>query len=162
MIDLGRGLRHMAWANDRFLAGLASIPDAALTVSYAPDAWPVARLATHIVGAAEWYRYCLTGAMWTDIAEPVTGAQVEPLRAYLGELDAVLLEQAALPEAELSFVDEDGPRTALRSTLLTQAIVHAGEHRAQIACALAAHGFAGPSLDDIDLWAFEAWERASG
>ena len=162
MIDLTRGLRHMAWADDRFFAGLATVPDAALAVSYAPGAWPVAQLATHIVGAAEWYRYCLTGALWTDLAAPVTGADVEGLRSYLGELDAALLAQAALPDAEMSFTDEHGPRTALRSTLLTQAIVHAGEHRAQIACALAAHGFAGPSLDDIDLWAFEAWERASG
>ena len=162
MIDLARGLRHMAWANDRFFADLTRLPGSALAVSYAPDAWSVARLATHIVGGAEWYRHCLTGAMWTDIAVPVAGPQVDPLRVYLGELDGVLIEQAALPDGEVSFVDEDGPRTALRSTLLTQAVVHAVEHRAQIACALAAHGFAGPSLDDIDLWSFEAWERASG
>lgn len=162
MIDLTRGLRHMAWANDRYFAGLATLPDAALAVSYAPDAWPVARLAVHIVEAAEWYRYCLTGVSWTQLAAPVTGADIEVLRAYLGELDAVLLEQAGQADGDISFADEDGPRTALRSTLLTQAVVHAAEHRAQIACALAAHGFPGPSLDDIDLWAFEAWERASG
>ena len=138
------------------------MPDAALAVSYAPGAWHIAQLAAHIVGAAEWYRYCLTGALWTDLAEPVTGADIEGLRSYLGQLDAVLLAQAALADEEMSFTDEHGPRTALRSTLLTQAIVHAAEHRAQIACALAAHGFAGPSLDDIDMWAFEAWERASG
>ena len=159
MIDLTRGLRHMAWANDRYFSGLASMPDAAFVVSYASDAWPVARQVTHLVGAAGWYRHCLTGAMWTDIAEPTSGSDLEPLRAYLGQLDAVLLEQGALPDGEVSFVDENGPCTALRSTILTQAIVHAAEHRTQIACALAANGFAGPSLDDIDLWAFEVWER---
>lgn len=162
MIDLVRGLRHMAWANDRFFAALAALPPQALSVSYAPDAWPVRQLAVHIVGAAEWYRYCLTGARWTDLVEPATGADVEALRVYLGELDGVLLAQAAPPDTEMTFVDEDGPRTAWRSTLLTQAIVHATEHRTQIACALAAHGINGPSLDDLDLWAFEAWERAAG
>ena len=162
MIDLTRALRHMAWADDRFFAGLATLPPEALTVSYAPDAWPVARLAVHIVGGAEWYRYCLTGASWTDLMEPTTGTDVEGLRRSLLELDALLLDQASLPDAVLSFRDEAGETQALRSTLLTQAVVHAAEHRTQIACALAAHGFAGPVLDDLDLWAFEAWERAAG
>lgn len=55
MIELSRGLRHLAWANDRFFASLAELPPAALRATYAPDAWAVDRLAMHIVGGSEWY-----------------------------------------------------------------------------------------------------------
>ncbi len=161
MIGLERGLRHLGWADTRFFAGLAELPAEAFSVSYAPDAWSVGRLATHIVGGAEWYRHCLTGAMWTDLQPIADGAQAAQQGAYLAELDALLLEQVALPDDVMTFQDEQGQARALRSTLLTQAIVHATEHRAQIACALAAHGLPGPSLDALDLWAFEAWERTS-
>ncbi len=154
-----RGLRHLAWADELFLTALADLPDEAFTVSYAPGGWSVGQLTAHIVEAAEWYRYCLTGHMWTDLRAPVTGAEVLVLRGHLRDLDATLLAQAQAPDGEVTFEDENGERTALRSTLLLQAIVHSTEHRAQIACALAAHGFTGPSLDDLDLWAFESWER---
>jgi len=39
--------------------------------------------------------------------------------------------------------------------------MHATKHRAQIACALAASGFAAPCLDDLDLWAFASAEMGS-
>jgi uncharacterized damage-inducible protein DinB len=42
-----------------------------------------------------------------------------------------------------------------RSTILSQSIHHATEHRAQIASALEAKGFKPVDLDELDLWAFE-------
>jgi len=42
-----------------------------------------------------------------------------------------------------------------RSTILSQAIHHATEHRAQIASALEAKGFTPVNLDDLDLWSYE-------
>jgi len=42
-----------------------------------------------------------------------------------------------------------------RSTILSQAIHHATEHRAQIASALEAKGFAPVDLDELDLWSYE-------
>ncbi len=159
MLDLARALRHLAWADNNFFAGLESLPAHAFQARYAADHWPVGQLAVHIVGAAEWYRYCLTGTQWTDLREPTQAADIPPLRTYLAELDATLLLQADQPDGLVTFTDEDGPRRALRSTILTQACLHAAEHRAQIACALDAGGFAGPSLDDLDLWAFERFEE---
>lgn len=162
MIEMTRAMRHLSWADDRFFAALADLPDEAFAVSYAPDAWSVGRLTTHIVGAAEWYCYCTAGIPWTDLRPAASGADVRVLQAHLAELDAVLLEQASLADDRMSFEDEGGPSSAMRSTLLTQAVVHATEHRAQICCALAANGFDTPSLDDLDLWAFERWERSAG
>jgi uncharacterized damage-inducible protein DinB len=42
-----------------------------------------------------------------------------------------------------------------RSSILSQAIHHATEHRAQIASALEAKGFTPVNLDDLDLWSYE-------
>ncbi len=42
-----------------------------------------------------------------------------------------------------------------RSTILSQSIHHATEHRAQIASALEAKGFKPVNLDDLDLWSYE-------
>lgn len=156
--DTTRALRHLAWADDNFFAALEALPDQAFQARYAQQHWTVGELAVHIVGAAEWYRYCLTGAQWTELREPISGADIAPLRTYLAELDATLLQEAGQPDGVVSFTDEHGPRTALRSTILTQACLHAAEHRAQIACALDAGGFTGPVLDDLDLWAFERFE----
>jgi uncharacterized damage-inducible protein DinB len=43
-----------------------------------------------------------------------------------------------------------------RSTILSQSIHHATEHRAQLASALEAKGFMPVDLDELDLWSFES------
>lgn len=161
MIGLERGLRHLAWADDQFFAAVAELPSKALAATYSPDSWPVGRLLVHIVEGAEWYRYCLTGVAWAGVTAPRDGTDVDELRSYLSTVNAALLVQASLPDAEVDFAEGDDMKSALRSTILTQAIVHSAEHRAQVACALATRGFAGPSLDDLDLWAFERHERTA-
>jgi uncharacterized damage-inducible protein DinB len=158
MIDLSRGLRHLAWADDRFFAALAAMPPQALAAQVTPGEWTAGRLAMHIVDGAQWYRYCLTGQGWTQLEVPQDPGDVDALRRILVDIDAVLLEQGAEQDGSVVFEDEDGPRSALRSTILTQACLHAAEHRAQIACALAVAGLPSVSLDDLDLWAFESYE----
>lgn len=154
MVTMTRPLRHLAWTDDKLFRELAALPSEALDARYAPGAWPVGQLAAHIVGGAEWYCYCLAGMPWTDLTPPTSAADLDRLRQRLAELDAVLVGQAELPDEVVEFVDEDGPRTALRSTILAQACMHSAEHRAQIACALEVNGYAGITLDDYDVWAF--------
>lgn len=161
MIDLTRGLRHLAWANDRFYAQLQELPAEALGAKYAPDAWSVGRLAAHIVMGTDWFRYCLTGRPWTDLTDLAVAGDIAALRTFLAQADADLLAEADKADALLTFEDEDGPRQALRSTLLTQAIVHAAEHRAHIATALEVSGAGRIDLDALDLWAFEVYDPAS-
>jgi len=50
----------------------------------------------------------------------------------------------------------------LRSTVLSQAIHHATEHRTHIASALEAKGFKPVDLDNISLWDYEKYETANG
>ena len=46
--------------------------------------------------------------------------------------------------------------TRERSTIISQAVHHATEHRAQLIDALEYKGYKIINLDDIDLWAFES------
>jgi len=156
MVDMTRALRHLAWADERFFTQFAGLPVEAMGARYAPGHWPAGRLAAHVIGGASWYRYCLTGTPELDVTWVRTPADVGGLIPQLLEIDAVLLEQAAFPDEPVTYTDEDGPRTVMRSTLLSQACLHAAEHRAQISCALEASGLPGIVLDDLDFWSFEA------
>lgn len=160
MIDLQRALRHLAWSDAWLFDTMAAYPDDAFEARYAPQASSVGELLKHIVDGAEWYRYCLTGESWTDIGVPHSGAEVTALAAHLASIDRLLLAQAEMEDEVVVFRDEEGESRALRSTILTQACLHAIEHRAQIACALEVAEFPPLPLDDVDLWAFEMSERA--
>lgn len=167
MIELTRSLRHLGWADAWMFERLADLPPEAMLARYAPESWSVARLALHIVGGAEWYRYCLTGAPETDVYPgdvdlEALRTHVLGQREHLAELDALLLAQAHLPDGLLTILEDGGSFTAMRSTILSQACLHGVEHRAQIACALEVDGYGGFALDDIDLWAFETYERGTG
>lgn len=159
MIGIDRALRHMAWSNQALFAHLQALPLDALGLRHAPNAWSVGGLAVHIVGAAEWFRYCLTGEQWTALSKPTSHEDLAALAGHVGDLDGLLLRAAQAPDAVMTFQDEHGPRRALRSTILTQAFTHASEHRTQIACALDVSGQPTFDLDEHDLWAFESWER---
>ena len=156
MVDMTRAVRHLGWADERFFQQFAALPQEAMGARYAPDHWPAGHLAAHIIGSASWYRYCLTGTPWLDVTWVRTPADIGGVLPQLLEIDKVLLDQAGMPDEPVTFADEDGPRTVMRSTLLGQACLHATEHRAQISCGLEASGFPGIVLDDLDFWAFEA------
>jgi uncharacterized damage-inducible protein DinB len=62
----------------------------------------------------------------------------------------------------LDLENHRGKFQRLRSTVLSQAIHHATEHRAQIASALEVKGFEPINLDDISLWDYEKYETKNG
>ena len=155
MITLERGLRHLRWADDAFFAALQARPAQVLAASATASSWTVGQLARHIVEGAQWYRYCLTTTPWTDLDLPTDQAGVLALRTELTSVNGVLVTEAAVPDARVTFADEHGEASAWRSTILTQAMLHSIEHRAQIAVALEVCGFDPIVLDDLDLWAYE-------
>lgn len=155
MISIERSLKQAAWADDKLFSIVATMPADALNATYATDEWPVSRLLNHIVSGAEWYRYILTGAMWTDLVLPTNSAEVEQLRVHLTQIHKEILAEANKADERLTFQDEDGPSSAMRSTVISMVAHHSCEHRAQIGAALEIHGFVGLSLDDLDMWAYE-------
>ncbi len=155
-------IEYVAWADDAFLQQLADHPEAALTAPCLEGTWTVGGLVLHILGGAEWYQYCLAKAMWSEFTPPTTHAELATVRARLAEVNATLVAQADLPDEVVEFDDENGPRSALRSVLLTQAIVHSVEHRAHIVMGLEAAGYRGIDLDHLSAWGFQAHLREQG
>lgn len=141
----------MAWSNQRFLQAIEELPDHIYDLKAADGEWPLGQLLTHFAGSAEWYRYILTGQMWTELS-PVTSREgLRQLRSYLVELDAVLVATADLDEQVITYRGEHGLATVHRSTILAQAAMHAAEHKGQIATILKFNGL-HLDLDALDVW----------
>ncbi len=157
-----RLLRHMGWANQRVFEAVKALPDVALGSYIVKAEWTAGRILQHIVGGADWYVFCLTQAPLQDIQLPESIASLNSLQEQLAEFDSKIFSQSDLPDEYLTIKENDGSWKALRSTILAQAIYHAAEHRTQLIDALESKGFSPISLDDLDLWRFESFEKESG
>ena len=154
-----RLLRHMAWANQKTFESVKNLPDLALGAYIVNAEWTADRILQHIVSGADWYVYCLTGTPLRDIKLPEWMADLNLLQQHLSEFDAKISSQSELPDEYIMIKEDDGSWQALRSTILAQAIYHSAEHRTQLIDALESQGYFPISLDDIDLWKFERFER---
>ncbi len=161
-IGLERLLKHMVWANQRTIEHLESLPVEALKAFATNPDWFVAEILHHIVDSGDHYAYRISGvAVLTKPGEPCI-ADVETLsdltriKDQAATVDAALLECVKLDDIQLEFENYSGNLVKRwRSTILSQAIHHATEHRAQLAAALEARGFAPVDLDELDLWSYE-------
>ena len=83
-------------------------------------------------------------------------ADLARLKEQAAKVDGMLLDCVKLEDVQIEFLNySDKLVKRWRSTILSQAIHHATEHRAQIASALEAKGFTPVNLDDLDLWSYE-------
>jgi len=167
-ISVARLLRHMAWANQETIKHLQTLPEESLKAYATNPEWFVAEIAHHIVDSADHYAYRITGKVaLTQPGDPCI-ADIEKISdlSRLSEqatiVDALLVSAADLDDAWLDLENDNGKFQRLRSTVLSQAIHHATEHRAHIASALEAKGFESINLDDISLWDYERYETANG
>ena len=158
-ISLERSLRHMAWANQKVYQAVSTLPDEALGSYIVNPEWTAGQICSHIAGGATWYVFRLEIEDWIDIPEVKSSADVKKVAALLHDLDSKLISVAGQEDRELTYTDDDG-KVIVRwfSTILSQAIHHATEHRAQLIDALEYKGYKAINLDDIDLWAFDEFE----
>jgi uncharacterized damage-inducible protein DinB len=159
MQHLRVGFLHSAWADNLLFEKLQECPEAALGWHYADPQWPITRIAMHIVEGAEWFRYVLSGKKWTEFEYPKTWGDLEVLRIKLAGTYQDLLTELDQADELVVFEDENGPRQAMRSTVLNQIPYHSTEHRAQIFVALQINGYDKISADDFDVWAYEYSQR---
>ena len=154
-----RLFRHSAWASQRVYEAVTQLPLEALDAYVSDPEWSVGRILQHIVGGADWYVYCLTQAPLGDQKKPADMDDVRSLAGELAGYDEAIASQASLPDEYLTITEGDKSWQNLRSTILAEAIYHAAEHRTQLVDALEARGFKAISLDSLDLWVFENWEK---
>ena len=71
----------------------------------------------------------------------------------MAELDSVLLNFCTDADKELEIEGENGIIHATVSLILSQAVMHAAEHKGQIAAIMKQHG-QHIDLDSLDVWSF--------
>ena len=156
MISVERLLKHMAWANQKVYSAAETLPDEAFGAYIVNPEWTVARILEHIVGGATWYVNRLEIENWKEIPTPKSGAEVKVLKAMLADFDAKILSAVEHGEGKIAGKYDGRDITRERSTIISQAVHHATEHRAQLIDALEFKRYKVINLDDIDLWAFES------
>ncbi|NCV44810.1 MAG: hypothetical protein EBX26_05450 [Actinobacteria bacterium] len=159
-IGLERLLAHMKWANQLTIEHLQTLPNEALRAFATNPEWHVAEIMHHIVDAADAYAFRITEERCElpgeSIQELESIADLANLKVQAELVDSALQECSKLDDVQLEFKNYSGNLVKRwRSTILSQAIHHATEHRAQIASALEAKGFKPVDLDELDLWRFE-------
>ena len=156
-ISLESGLRHMAWANQKVYKAVEALPEEALQSFIVNPEWTAYEMLYHTCTAAGGYAYRVgQGEKPAEIAEP---AKVSTLRELIEKYDRQLIALAAEDDRDIVFHRDGKEIHRWASTILTQAMHHATEHRAQLIDALEYKSYKVINLDDIDLWAFDEFEK---
>ena len=153
MISLETSLKHLAWSNQKFFTYFGDKNEEVFGLRASDGEWPIGQILTHLAGSGEWYRYCLNGGEWTDLKKVTNGAIALEYLVIMAELDGVLLDELMKPDEKLEIEGEDGIIYATRSLIPSQAVMHAAEHKGQIAAILKQHGH-HIDLDVLDVWSF--------
>ena len=159
---MNRMLGHMAWANAKTITHLQTLPEEALSAYATNPEWHVAEIIHHIVDSGDHYAFRISGipALTKPGDPPIDDvlaiADLARIKEQAAIVDKALLECVKLDDIQIEFVNaEDKLVKRWRSTILSQSIHHATEHRAQAVCALEARGIKAVNLDDYDVWAYE-------
>ncbi len=140
---------HNRWANLRLLERCAALSDEQLDASIAGAYGSIRATLQHIVTAEQSYLLRITTGQRHSRpkdAPPMTLAEMAESARTTG---AGLIEWAPKVQADDTVpIDWDGsPRDVPKTILLTQAINHATEHRAQVMAILTQLGIQPPELD---------------
>ena len=158
-ISLQRALAHMSWANQEIFKLIAELPDEALAAYATDPEFPVREILRHIAAASGGYAYRLDGIENEPMDQPKNMAELREITKTLEVTDARLIKLVELGDKSIEVIRDGKTINWMRSTIITQAVHHATEHRAQAISALEARGFKAVNLDDFDLWAFEISQR---
>ena len=154
MLNQEKLLLHMAWANQYVLAKLGELSDADWKLKLTEDDWSIQELTNHIVLAAGGYANRVSGISVSTGLNQEMVIPLEKLKEYCAAADEILREQSHKADEIITIHHESKTIERSRSTIISQSIHHATEHRAQISDTLKVHGIRVLDLDEIDLWAF--------
>ena len=154
MLNQEKLLLHMAWANQYVLGKLGEIGSDDWKLALTQDDWSIQELANHIVLAAGGYAQRVSGISVSTGFEQKMEIPLEKLQEYCAAADEILRVQSHRPDEVNTYVRDGVNIERSRSTIISQSIHHATEHRAQISDTLKVHGIRILDLDEIDLWAF--------
>ena len=79
---------------------------------------------------------------------------IDQLLAALERIDQGLIKFANVEDGDLTYMTSQGERTSKISTIISQMIFHAAEHRAQIVAALDKHNVREINLDHYSIFGY--------
>ena len=94
-----------------------------------------------------------------ETKELVTSEEIVALSDTLYKIDQILIDNQDIGDIDLIFRtrsdgSEKGQKKHKASTVFSQMVFHAAEHRAQIVAALDKHNVRSINLDNYDVWSF--------
>ncbi len=158
-ISLQRALAHMAWANQEVYKLIAELPDEALGAYATDPEFPVREILRHIATSAGGYASRLEGVETEILKHPENMSELRAIAVKLAANDARLMKLVELEDKSIEVIRDGKTYNWMRSTIITQAVHHATEHRAQAVSALEVRGYKKVNLDDFDVWAYEISQR---
>ena len=158
-LNLERALRHMAWANKEIYKLIAELPDEALDAYATDPEWTVGEILRHVAFSSGALGARLKEADTVAVDRPKTMKELLAITKQLQANDAELLQLANIADEKIAVTRKGVTTHWMRSTIVTQAIHHATEHRAQVVSALEAKGFKEVNLDNFSVWEHEISER---
>lgn len=148
----------MAWANQRVYESIQTLPLESLESFIVNEDWTAKRILKHLAQGSDWFLYCLQGGTLQNIRVPVNMLEVSAIAKTLKATDQKIIKIGELDDEMLTITFKGQSQSNLRSTVISQSVHHATEHRAQLIGALEFKGYKPLILDDIGLWDFETIE----
>ncbi|CAB4708158.1 unannotated protein [freshwater metagenome] len=154
MLNQEKLLLHMGWANQHVLSALEELRGSDWQLRLTEADWSIQELANHIVLAAGGYAYRVGGDAISSGLDQSMVIPLSKLKEICAAADEFLRVQSHMPDSVETKMRDGQKSFRSRSTIISQSIHHATEHRAQISDTLKVHGIRILDLDAIDLWAF--------
>jgi uncharacterized damage-inducible protein DinB len=151
--------RHNLWANLRLLDACIGLTDEQLEATLIGSFGSIRSTLFHIVSAEGNYGSLLTGEPRNEKLKRGQNPTLSELRNLAKMTGEQLCEVAARTTAtDMTYPEWDGRRWPVpAATVLTQAINHGTEHRAQVSAILTQLGIEPPEMDG---WTYYVTEQA--
>jgi uncharacterized damage-inducible protein DinB len=156
MISVEVLLKHMAWANQEIYKEVQKLDNEVLNYYVIDPEWTVEKILIHIVGAGHLYGQRLDGDPFSPfkLEGDDDGMLIDQLLTELERIDQGLIKFANVEDGDLTYMTSQGERTSKISTIISQMIFHAAEHRAQIVAALDKHNVREINLDRYSVFSY--------
>ena len=157
MISLDLLLKHMQWANKEIYSEVAKLDSEVLDYYVIDPEWKIKTILLHIAKASNNYGQFINGVTETEpleLEEPSSSDDIKVLTDKLYEIDQGLIDNQGIGDVDLTIKMRSGVKEHKSSTIFSQMVFHAAEHRAQIVAALDRHNVRSINLDDYDVWSY--------
>jgi len=149
-------LKHMTWANQGVYKEISNLPNEALDAFVTNPKWTVREILHHVATISGVLGYRISGVKKDTLIAPESMKELREMTGRLLQSDQFLIELAAAQDGEVEIIRKGVTQIWQRSTIISQAIHHATEHRAQAVTALETKGYSSVNLDSFDLWVYQA------